>query len=416
MDAHIRTGNTRAAYRRAHDLFGQWCSFRGLTLEQLDPVSASAYIKELRKNRSPSTVKQHLSALRKLGDYLVTGGVLPLSAFAPVRTPIHDVENGSTNALDEAGARLLLGTPPADSLIVLRDRAILATMIFTLARISALVGLRLSDFQVHNGEPALLLHEKRGKQKHIPLTSRAIEFVEAYLKAAKLSPGKVSPPLFQSVQRHELTGRALLRRDTLAMVKRRIKHGGLDPAMFCNHSFRATWITLYLDAAANSRRPPKSPAMPASEPQRSFTTSAASGSSNPNSREFGFSDEHCIHCVQRAQWTHYPGRCPVRGARLRCGNCFPPLCFLARRLISASKARSMSSPTEISARRNTAASSVASMTLGRSTNVLRILASVASSVLSAHVDAFRLARVPVAVCGPARIASSVSGVFHLLMI
>ncbi len=47
-------------------------------------------------------------------------------------------------------------------------------------------------------------------------------------------------------RRRMLSPRPLHRTDVLAMVKRRVKTAGL-PAAICNHTFRATGITAYLE-------------------------------------------------------------------------------------------------------------------------------------------------------------------------
>lgn len=53
--------------------------------------------------------------------------------------------------------------------------------------------------------------------------------------------------MFRAANRkRELTDRALIRRDVLEMVKRRAQQAGL-PYSTCNHTFRATGITSYLE-------------------------------------------------------------------------------------------------------------------------------------------------------------------------
>ena len=84
--AEIRNRNTRLAYARAVAPFLDWCDDRGLTLERIEPIMVAAYIEQLAttpsrnprvKNReflSKPTIKQNLAAIRRLFDYLVTGG------------------------------------------------------------------------------------------------------------------------------------------------------------------------------------------------------------------------------------------------------------------------------------------------------------------------------------------------------
>ena len=73
--AHIRNPNTRIAYLAAVRRFAGWCEHRRLALAELEPMLVAAYVEELTRERSPATVKQHLSALRMLFDWLVVGQV-----------------------------------------------------------------------------------------------------------------------------------------------------------------------------------------------------------------------------------------------------------------------------------------------------------------------------------------------------
>jgi integrase len=59
-------------------------------------------------------------------------------------------------------------------------------------------------------------------------------------------------PLWQSAPRHckALSGKALSARDALNIVKRRCSDAEL-PDDICNHSFRATGITLHQDAGGD---------------------------------------------------------------------------------------------------------------------------------------------------------------------
>jgi integrase len=78
----------------------------------------------------------------------------------------------------------------------------------------------------------------------VPAHHLAEAYLDAYLEAGAITDPKAS--LFQSVDRaRRLTGRPLVRREVLAMVKRRAGAADLPPATCC-HTFRATGITAYL--------------------------------------------------------------------------------------------------------------------------------------------------------------------------
>jgi site-specific recombinase XerD len=105
--AEIRNEKTRRAYGFAVARFTAWCESHGLPLERIEPVLVAAYIEELQKELAAPSVKQHLAAIRRLFDYLVTGGVLPHNPASSVRGPKHVVKVGKTPVLTEEETREL---------------------------------------------------------------------------------------------------------------------------------------------------------------------------------------------------------------------------------------------------------------------------------------------------------------------
>ena len=92
--AQIRNANTRAAYAKAVTQFFTWCDERGLELDQISAVAVAAYVEELQGVYRAPTIKQHLSAIRRLFDWLVVGQVVPWNPTAAVRGPTHIVKKG----------------------------------------------------------------------------------------------------------------------------------------------------------------------------------------------------------------------------------------------------------------------------------------------------------------------------------
>ncbi len=130
-------------------------------------------------------------------------------------------------------------------MVGLRDRALIATMVYTFGRVGAVTAMKVEDYYLSGRRRMFRLHEKGGKEHMVPAHHNAVEYVEAYLDAAELwSSPKM--PLFQSVDRQgQLTGRRLERKGALDMVKRRARAAGLPETTRC-HTFRATAITNYL--------------------------------------------------------------------------------------------------------------------------------------------------------------------------
>src|ERR1700755_2584078 len=92
--ATIRNRHTREAYMRAVGRFLSWCEGRGLDLHAIEPLVVAAYIE--RHPGSPQTVHQHLTAIRRLFDWLVEGKVLPENPAEDVRGPRYSSKKGKT--------------------------------------------------------------------------------------------------------------------------------------------------------------------------------------------------------------------------------------------------------------------------------------------------------------------------------
>ena len=143
---NIRNKNTRAAYGRAAARFFGWCLERGIAFEGVKSYHVSTYVEELGTQVSKPTVKQHLAAIRRLFDWLIVGQVCESNPAAAVRGPKHSVSSGKTPILDELEAKRLIESIPSDTDIGLRDGALIAVMIYTFARVEAVVGMAVEDY------------------------------------------------------------------------------------------------------------------------------------------------------------------------------------------------------------------------------------------------------------------------------
>jgi site-specific recombinase XerD len=247
--ATIRNKNTRLAYAQAVKQFFDWCQARGIShLRQIEPIVVAAYIEQHAGARP--TVKQHLAAVRKLFDWLVTGQVVPTNPAASVRGPTYSVKRGKTPVLSADQARLLLDSIDATTLIGLRDRALIGVMVYSFARVSAAVSMQIEDYFQNGKRWWLRLHEKGGKRHEVPAHHNAEGYLDAYLDEAKIADDKKSP-LFRTIDRSgRYTSRGMTRGDALRMIKRRARAAGL-PESTCCHTFRATGITAYLNCGGS---------------------------------------------------------------------------------------------------------------------------------------------------------------------
>ena len=145
--ANIRNPHTRRAYARACNQFFAWCEDRGLTLTTIRPFDVATCIEGLQLEHSAPGVKQQLAAVRMLFDWLITGQVLPTNPAAAVRGPKHVVKIGKTPVLEGTEWRKLLDSIPATTLRDLRDRALIATLTYSFARITAALKMNVEDLR-----------------------------------------------------------------------------------------------------------------------------------------------------------------------------------------------------------------------------------------------------------------------------
>ena len=201
----LANDNTRRAYFNAARRFDEWCELRELAgLHQVQPIHIAAYLKALQAKLSTPTVKQHLAALRMLFDWLVVGHVLDVNPAHAVRGPKHSVKKGKTPVLDAGEARALLNSIAVSStvtlddgseagqplLVGLRDRALIGVMVYTFARVSAVLGMRVEDYYIQGRRGWVRLHEKGGKLHTLPatITSTAISKSTSPPPASPVTP------------------------------------------------------------------------------------------------------------------------------------------------------------------------------------------------------------------------------------
>src|SRR5207248_4702275 len=125
--------------------FAAWCGRQSLPLDQLTPVHVAVYIEQLGQTIAKPTVKLHLAGVRMLFDYLVTGGILRFNPASSVRGPKYTLKKGKTPVLTAAEARSLLDSIDTTKIAGLRDRALIGTMIFSFARIGAVLAMDTED-------------------------------------------------------------------------------------------------------------------------------------------------------------------------------------------------------------------------------------------------------------------------------
>jgi integrase len=225
--ANIRNPNTRRAYFHAVLEFSSWCEAQNFTqILDIEPLHVAAYIEQLTARLAKPSVKQHPAA--------------------PVRGPKYTVRKGKTPVLAQEEARELLDAIDTSTVVGLRDRALIANMIYTFGRVGAVIKMRGEDYYTQGRRGWVRLHEKGGKRHEMPCNHNLEAYLDAYISAAGLA-GDLKGYLFRTVRGRgrALTTNPMAQADVYRMIRRRAYAAGIKTRIG-NHTFRATGITQYL--------------------------------------------------------------------------------------------------------------------------------------------------------------------------
>ena len=182
--------------------------------------------------------------MRRFFDRLVNRHVCVINPAATVKAERYSIVEGKTPEIGADQARTLLKSIDASNPVGLRDRAVLAVLIYTAARVGAVAKLTVKNL-VHDGSQyTLRFSEKGGKSREIPVRHDLEQLLLAYIQAAGITEG----PLFRTANRktRTLTRNAMTGIDVCRMMKRRLKAAGL-PGQFSPHSFRVATVTDLLE-------------------------------------------------------------------------------------------------------------------------------------------------------------------------
>jgi integrase/recombinase XerC len=207
-----------------------------------------AYMAHLNdKQYSKSTSARKLATLRSFYKFLVKRNYLQNNPVTAVRTPKQDKKLPKFLEYDQV--KKLLDTPPADSWLGARDRAIMETLYGTGVRVSELVALNIEDVDFL-GE---VLHVRgKGKKERIsPIGSSALQSIQHYMeyrnKRAQNNANFDSKVLF--VNKH---GKRLSTRSVRRKMDKYLSMAGLDPSI-SPHTLRHSFATHMLNNGADLR-------------------------------------------------------------------------------------------------------------------------------------------------------------------
>ena len=202
--ANITNTKTRRFYKAD---VSEFLLFTGLKDSSAIRTVARAHVIAWRKDMEArllgaATIRRKLSALSSLFDYLCERNAVAGNPVDGVKRPATNNNEGSTPALGDAQARRLLEAPAPDTLKGVRDRAIIATLLYHGIRREELCLLRLRDIQSRQGVMHFRIKGKRSKIRFVPIHAMVLRLIEEYMEMGKHGGGLVftlDGPLFRPV-------------------------------------------------------------------------------------------------------------------------------------------------------------------------------------------------------------------------
>ncbi len=240
------SANTLAAYRTDLLAFQIWLAKKGLTLEQVTRADLLAYLAaNVRAGLSPRSSARHLSTLRRFYRYLLIQGLTQADPTADVRSPV--IGRPLPKNISEQGVEKLLSTPPRNTALGSRDRAMLETMYASGLRVSELVGLTLNELDLTTGLVRVV--GKGGRERIVPLGEEASESLREYLGQARsdLLKAQLTDAVFVTRRGGPMTRQAFWQ-----LIKRYAQQAGIG-AEFSPHSLRHAFATHLLNHGADLR-------------------------------------------------------------------------------------------------------------------------------------------------------------------
>ncbi len=247
-------GNTNKQYLRAIQHFLKYLTAERIALDTVTAAQVLAYAK-FRTDPArgklaifEASIRPHISAIREFFNACVLCGALTANPAAFVKPPRASQKHGTTLVIEAAEVTQILDHISANlkRQADYRDRALVAILAYTFARIGGALSSRLKDFYFDDDYYWLDMTEKGEEEHLVPVPPAAAEKLREYIDYCALRDP--NDWLFQSANRTgRLSGTPYDRSNSLAMIKLRSRTAPGTEINVKNHTFRATENTTALN-------------------------------------------------------------------------------------------------------------------------------------------------------------------------
>ncbi|HQB39478.1 MAG TPA: tyrosine recombinase XerC [Deltaproteobacteria bacterium] len=238
------SAHTLAAYRRDLEQFAEYAHREdgaGICAASVTHILLRRYLAHLSKGMKKSSIGRKLAAIRSFFGFLLRRGVLTTNPAELISTPKREKRLPFHLNIDQVTS--LVEAPSDGEKHALRDRAILETLYSSGLRVSELTGLNIGDLDLTGGMVRVM--GKGGKERIVPLGSKAIAAIQDYLSSRSELSG--SGPLFLNTRGARIHRRSVTR-IVDAHVMKIAAFKRISP-----HVLRHTFATHMLEGGADLR-------------------------------------------------------------------------------------------------------------------------------------------------------------------
>lgn len=262
---HSKAPRTLKAYQSDWRDFQNFCRGGGFQPLPAAPETVALYLASMAdEGHKPATMSRRLAALSKA--HSAAGFDSPTAMRHACVKEVWDGikrrkgtrQNAKAPATTDYLKRMLEQLP--NSLIGIRDRALLLIGFAAALRRSELVALQVEDVEFVPEGLVLTIRQSKtdqegtgakiGIQSGRTLSTCPVRCLREWLSVARIGSGL----LFRSISRHGTIGRSLSDQVVALQVKQYAAAAGLDHTLFSGHSLRAGCVTSAAIAGADERK------------------------------------------------------------------------------------------------------------------------------------------------------------------
>ncbi|MDN6091088.1 MAG: site-specific tyrosine recombinase XerD [Lacticaseibacillus paracasei] len=236
---------TQTSYQQDLITFSAWLAARKRRTFPEEFGTIQSFLKEQNATKAPASVSRMISALRKFYRFLLREGAISADPMTKIDIPKRAQHLPATLSSQEVDA--LMAKPDTDKPLGLRDRAIFELMYATGLRVSEVVDLRLD--QLHLAMNLLQVTGKGDKERLVPISPQATQWVDRYLQEARPKLLKRVQPKNVFVNFH---GGPMTRQGIWKNLKAYIASIGIEKDV-TPHTLRHSFATRLLENGADLR-------------------------------------------------------------------------------------------------------------------------------------------------------------------